>query len=154
FQRIERQADEDLAQAYEQRIAELQKEVNHLKHQLHTADVHNEPPPAPLDLAAVKALLADLRGVLNQEIPAAAESNRALTGPITVRQELVPGKSRGARWVATLSPNLIGWLRRTTRDRDCPESITLAYLSARNWITPEPVQVPLEHTPKYERLSS
>ena len=52
-------------QAYERRIAELQKEVNQQKVQLGTADAENMPPPAPLDLATIKALLADLRGLLN-----------------------------------------------------------------------------------------
>jgi hypothetical protein len=153
FQRIEHQADKALAQAYEKRIADLQKGVNHLRDQLRAADAQNTPAPKPLDLAAVKALLPDLRAVLNQEIPAAAEAIRALTGQITVRQELIPGKTRGARWIATFSPDLLGWLRRAASDRDYPDSITLKYLCERNWITPEMVEVQLEHTPKYERLA-
>ncbi len=140
-------------QAYERRIAELQKEVNYQKVQLRTADAENVPPPAPLDLATMKALLADLRGLLNQEIPAAAEAIRALTGPITIRQEAIPGKKRGARWIATFSPDFLGWLRRGAQGKDCPDSITLEYLGTRIWITPEGVETPIAHTPKYEVIS-
>ncbi len=153
FQRIEGQEDEALVQAYERRITELQKEVNHQKVQLRTADAENMPPPAPLDLTTMKTLLADLRGLLNQEIPAAAEAIRALTGPITIRQEAIPGKKRGARWIATFSPDFLGWLRRGGQAKDCPDSITLEYLAARIWINAETVEIPIDHTPRYEAIA-
>ncbi len=154
FPRIEGCQDEALVQAYEKRISELQKEVNQVKEQLRAAEVHNEPPPVPLELAAVKALLPDLRGLLNQEIPAAAEAIRALTGPITIRQEEIPGKKRGAKWIATFSPDLPRFLRRAAKEKDCPESITLEYLNRGTWITPQEVSVTLEHKPKYERIAA
>jgi hypothetical protein len=153
FQRIEGQEDENLCQAYEKRIGDLQKEVNELKSQLHTADVQNVPPPPPLDVAAVKTLLADLRGLLNQEIPAAAEAIRALTGPITIRQEKIPGKKRGAKWIATFSPDLLGWLHHGAKAKDYPDSITLEYLRTRNWITPDKVEVAVDHVPTYEAIA-
>jgi hypothetical protein len=104
-------------------------------------------------VAAVKALLADLRGLLNQETHAAAEAIRALTGPITIRQEAVSGKKRGAKWIATFTPDLLGWLRREAKAKDYPDSVTLEYLGKRIWITPETVEVVLDHVPKYEALS-
>ena len=54
-----------------------------------------------------KVYLPDLRELLNQEVPMAAEAIRTLTGPIKIRQEKIPGK-RGARWIATFSPDLVG----------------------------------------------
>ena len=153
FQRIEGQDDECLCQAYERRIGELQKEVNELKKRLHAANTRNAPPPPPLDLAATKAQLANLRGLLNQEIPAAAEAIRALTGLITIRQEKIPGKKRGAKWIASFSPDLLGWLRCRPNTKDYPDSVTLEYLSTRNWITAESVQVSIDHVPKYEQIA-
>jgi DNA invertase Pin-like site-specific DNA recombinase len=153
FERIEGQENEGLCRAYDRRIAELQKEVTELKGQLHTADEQNVLPPPPLDVAAVKALLADLRGLLGQEIPAAAEAIRALTGPIKIRQERVPGKKQGARWIATFTPDLLGWLRQNAMGKDCPDSVSLEYLCARIWITPETVEVAIDQTPKYETIS-
>jgi hypothetical protein len=106
-----------------------------------------------LSLEAAKALLGDLHCLLNQEIPAAAEAIRALTGPITIRQEKIPGKKRGAKWIAKFTPDLLAWLRQTGRARNCPDSITLEYLSTRNWITPEPVEIPIDRVPKYEQIA-
>jgi predicted transcriptional regulator len=154
LQRIAGQADENLCQAYDKRICSMQKEVNELKAQLHAAESQNAPPPPPLDVAAVKALLSDLRGVFSEEIPAAAEAIRALTGPITIRQEKIPGKKRGAKWIATFTPDLLGWLRRQAKAKDYPDSITLEYLSSRIWIRPETVEVWIDHTPKYEKISA
>jgi predicted DNA-binding protein (UPF0251 family) len=153
FQRIEGQEDESLCQAYEKRISALQKEVNELKIQLQATNVQNVPPPPPLDVASVKALLVDLRELLNQKVSAAAEAIRALTGPITIRQEKHPGQQRGARWIATFSPDLLGWLRGGARAKDYPESITLEYLGTRIWITPETAEVRIDHTPKYEAIA-
>jgi DNA invertase Pin-like site-specific DNA recombinase len=153
FQRIEGQEDEGLCRAYDKRIAELQKEVTELRGQLDAADTQNVPPPPPLDVVTVKALLADLRGLLGQEVPAAAEAIRALTGPIKIRQERVPGKKQGAKWIATFTPDLLGWLRQNAKGKDCPDSVTLEYLSARIWITPQTVEVAIDQTPKYEAIS-
>lgn len=73
----------------------------------------------------MKGLIGDLRGLLNQEIPAAAEAIRALTGPITIRQEKIAGRKVGARWIATFSPTLVSWLRQRAKAKQCPDSVTL-----------------------------
>jgi DNA invertase Pin-like site-specific DNA recombinase len=119
------QGNETLIRVYEQQITELGKEVDQIRVELREAESSNEVPPSPLDSNAVMSLLQDLRGLLNQEIPAAAEAIRALTGPITIRQEKTPGKEKGARWIATFSPDLIGWIRKMKPAKDYPESITL-----------------------------
>ena len=153
FQRIEGCEGEALNQAYEKRIAELQKEVNELRLQLRGAEVQNTPQPCPLDLETVKGLLGDLRGLLSQEAPAAAEAIRALTGPIRIRQENVPGRKRGARWIAMFSPDLVRFLAQYTGRRDYPDSVPLEYLSTRIWTKPETVEVPVDHVPKYEQIA-
>ena len=74
FQRIEGCSDEALVQAYEKRISKQQKEVQTLKLELRRLDSQNKRPPKPLTVESVKELIEDLRGLLNQEIPAAAEA--------------------------------------------------------------------------------
>jgi len=70
FLRIESEGDEALCQAYDKRIKEHQREINHLRAELRQAETQNVEPPAPLDREAVKSLLPNLRELLNQEIPA------------------------------------------------------------------------------------
>jgi len=153
FQRIEGCKDEALIEAYEKRISKQQKEVQALKLELRGLDSQNTRPPKPLTADAVKGLIVDLRGLLNQEIPAAAEAIRALTGPITIRQEKITGRKVGARWIATFSPTLVSWLRQRAKAKQCPDSVTLEFLSTRIWINPATVEIPIDHVPKYERIA-
>jgi DNA invertase Pin-like site-specific DNA recombinase len=153
FHRIDGCKDEALIEAYEKRISKQQKEVQTLKLELRRLDSENTRPPKPLTADAVKGLIGDLRGLLNQEIPAAAESIRALTGPITIRQEKIARRKVGARWIATFSPTLVSWLRQRAKAKQCPDSVTLEYLSARIWITPETLEIPIDQVPKYERIA-
>jgi predicted DNA-binding protein (UPF0251 family) len=106
-----------------------------------------------LDRRQIGKRLIGARALLNREIPAAAEAIRALTGPIKIRQESVPGRKNGARWIATFAPDLVGFLARCSGKPDYPDSATLEYLSSRNWITPEMVKIPVDHIPKYERIA-
>jgi DNA invertase Pin-like site-specific DNA recombinase len=154
FVRVEGSDNDALVEAYEKRIAELQKEVNDFKCRLREAEANNTPPPASLDLAAVKSWLSDLRGLLNQEIPAAAEVLRNLTGKITVTQKKETGKTRGATWVASFSPDFLGFLKRFAGDKAYPETVTLEYLSTRIWITREKVETRVDHVPKYARIAA
>lgn len=154
FLRIEKEDDPDLTEPYNKRIKEHQQEINRLRRLLHDADAENDAePPQPLDKARVKDYVSDLRELLNQEIPAAAEAIRAVTGPIKIRQEKIPGRNCGARWIATFSPNLLSLLRRVGT-KDYPDSITLEYLCARNWIIPQSVEIAIESIPRYERLAA
>jgi DNA invertase Pin-like site-specific DNA recombinase len=150
FERIKPQEDEALIQAYERQISEQQTVLNQLKAQLRAVEVRESPLPPPLNLESVTSLLTDLRGILHQEVPIAAEMIRALTGPITIRQEPDPTQKSGARWMATFSPDLLGWLRRRAKEVNCPDSITLDHQCARNWIKPERIEVPIYSLPKYE----
>ena len=77
FERIEGSADEALVQAYEKRISALQKEVNELRSRLREAEAAaTSRRRRRWTWLAVKALLSDLRGLLAQETPAAAEAIR------------------------------------------------------------------------------
>jgi hypothetical protein len=153
FQRIEGCKDEALIEAYEKRISKQQKEVQALKLELRRAEGQNVRPPKPLSVNAVKKLIAGMRGLLNQEIPAAAEAIRALTGPITIRQETIPGRKVGAKWIATFTPTLLNWLRQSAKGKDYPDSVTLEFLSRRIWIMPETIEISIDHVPKYERIA-
>jgi DNA invertase Pin-like site-specific DNA recombinase len=153
FMRIEREDDQDLCDAYDKRIKDHQCQMQQLRAELRQAEARNEPPPPPLDKARIRAYLADIRGLLNQEIPAAAETIRRLTGPIKIHQDRALGQKRGAKWIATFCPDLLRLLASVARTNGYPDSITLEYLSAANWIIPETAEILIEHTPKYERIA-
>lgn len=153
FQRIEGQKDEQLCQAYDKHIAEHQRAINQMRAELHKLDAQNIEAPPFLDAVRLKSYLDDIRGLMNQEISASAEVIRALTGPIKVRQELIPGRKTGARWFATFSPNLLAVLQQVAKNKNYPDSITLEFLCSRNWIIPTTVDIPLEKVPKYELLA-
>lgn len=145
--------DEDpLREGYERNILKLQKELDELRDQLHVMEQDNSTPPPPLDTGKVECYIADMRGLLNLEIPEAAEAIRQLTGPIEIRQKKIEGK-RGARWIATLTPNLSGLMRFVSQQKGYPDSITLEYLCHANWITPTEIHIPIEKIPAYEELA-
>ena len=147
-QKVEKEPDETLCDAYHVRVKELQGEVNELKTTIRHAEMHNQEPPAPLDAERAQVFLADLRKLLNQEIPMAAEAIRALTGPIQIRQEKIPGRP-GARWIATFAPDLNALLRKLAKDHKYPEAQTLATVPGDT----QPVEVVIDKVPKYERLA-
>ncbi len=146
--KVEKEPDETLGEAYHVRIKELQKETNELKVAVREAEAHNQEPPPPLDIERAKVYLTDLRGLLKQEIPMAAEAIRALTGPIKIRQEKIPGK-RGARWIATFSPDLIALLKKTAKDTGYPDAAALSAIPS----AVQPVEVIIDNVPKYEQLA-
>ena len=104
----------------------------------------------PLEPSKAKVYLADLRDLLNREIPLAAEAIRTLTGPIEIRQEPIAGRSNGARWVATFSPDLLRLLRRVAKEKEIPELLALEYSELHQAPT---VEVVLEKVPRYEQLA-
>lgn len=139
FGRIKKAKDENLFAAYEKEIASTQKEITKIESQLREMSHENAPSPVPLDRGQVEKYLADANALLRQDAPAAAEIIRKLTGRITIRQEKIEGKKRGARWIATFSPQLLTLLATMGRAKGYPETRTLEYLSSRNWIKPNPI---------------
>ena len=103
-----KESEEGLREGYERRIIQQQKEVDELRKQLREAEQTNTPVPPKMSKKTVRSYVPELRAILNQEIPAAAEAIRRLTGPISIRQEAIPEKTRGARWIATFSPRFTG----------------------------------------------
>ncbi len=154
-QRVETltESEEGLREGYERRIIQQQKEVDELRKQLREAEQTNAPVPPKLSKKTLRIYLPALRAILNQEIPVAAEAIRRLTGPISIRQEAIPGKKRGARWIATFSPDLLALLRHVTHEKDCPDSVTLEFLSHGIWTIPVEMSAVIEEVPKYERLA-
>lgn len=147
------ESKQELREGYERRIVQLQKEIKILRKELQNSEKSNTPVPRRLSKKCVKTYLADLRDVLNQEIPQAADAIRKLTGPISITQETIPGKKFGARWIATFSPNLLALLRQIAGEKDYPDSITLEYLRNGNWTIPIEVSAVIEEVPKYENLA-
>ncbi len=146
--RVERTTNEAVCDAYDKRIAELNADVITLQKKIHDAGPRHGQPAKPITLDAVKQYVAGFRETLSQEIPAAAEAIRQLTGPIKIRQEPIPGRKTGARWIATFSPNLFRVLCHLGRDRSD------ASFQATDF-TPEvqSIEIPLEKIPKYEKLA-
>ena len=104
--RVEETDDEAMANQYERRACELQKELNAFMVTINEAKARNRKALKPLPLERAQGYLADLRQTLNQDVKMAAAAIRELTGPIKIRQEAVPGQQRRTRWIATFSPDL------------------------------------------------
>lgn len=145
--KVEKEPDEALCDGYHARIKELQKEVNELKTAIREGEAHNQAPPAPLDVERAAVYLADLRGLLNQGIPMAAEAIRTLSGPIKIRQEKIAGK-RGARWIATFSPDLTVLLKKLAKDKGYSDAQTLMAIPSDK----QSVEVVIDKVSKYKRL--
>ena len=78
----------------------------------------------------------------------AAEALRTLCGQIKIRQEKIPGK-RGARWIATFSPDVVALLRKVSQDKGYPDAASLATAPTET----QPVEVVIEKIPTYETLA-
>ena len=150
---MEDEEDDDLCSSYHQRIKQHQQTLNTLKGEIRQIENQNSTPPPPLDVDQTRAYLEKVRDLLSTDVPAAAEAIRALTGPISICQEPIPGKKRGGVWIATFSPDFVSLLSHVTKNRDYPDSLTLEYLRSRNWIIPEAVVVRVDKIPKYEQLA-
>jgi len=143
---------EEARDGYERQIVQLQREMNGLRTELRDKQSQNATPPPLLSSEAAKQYLEDIREVLNQEIPQAAEAIRQLTGLIEIRQQKVEGK-RGARWIASFTPNLPALLRHVSHQKDYPDSVTLELLCSANWTTPEERALAIDTKPKFEALA-
>lgn len=145
--RVKRTTKEALIEVYESEIADLHAQLRVVNSELAIANRENAPVPPPLDLGRVETYLNDLRAVLNQEIPAAAEAIRALTGPIEITQEPYENKKRGARWIARFTPNVMRLLGQEAVRLDYPDSRTMEFLTSGKWIALEEMVVVLDLVP-------
>lgn len=149
IRRVENEDDEDLCSVYDQRIKELQRQLQPLHAKVREAERQNRRKDVvPLGREECKNYLTRLQDVLNEEVPMAAESIRTLTGPITIQQEPIPGKKR-PRWVARFSPDLMRLLSKISNQ----EVFDSILLDKGEQALNHEVTVLLETIPKYEQLA-
>lgn len=134
-------------------IGERQQQLDAVNVELAAIARREIKPPAKLNRDRVVKYLSEIREVLNQATPAAADTIRAITGPIIIHQEKVPGRKTGAKWIATFSPRFLQFLAKFAKDRNYPDSHTLEYLSTRIWITNETVTVGIQEVRKADEIA-
>lgn len=143
--KIEDTDDKELSAGYHGRVQELQRELNEVRRSLAAANATTQKSVQPISLEWVREQLGRLRGLLQQDIPIAAQLLRKLTGPIKIRQEPIAGRERGARWIATFTPNILESLLAVGGDG---KPLLKAGASSA---PPAPVEVVIEKVPQYER---
>jgi hypothetical protein len=151
---LEEEERDTVRKAIRGRINELQASLDRINAELASIARREAQPPPPLDRERIRGYLADIRSLLNGSTAAAADAIREITGPIRVRQEPIPGRVRGARWVAKFSPQFLQFLAKYATERDYPDSCTLEYLSTRIWTIPESQTVQIYNVPIYEELAA
>jgi DNA invertase Pin-like site-specific DNA recombinase len=153
---IEGAEDKESIKSYDDRVRALQKELNVVQASITKARADDAEPPPPLDVARLKSYLPRLKEMLNKAVPEAAEAIRAITGPISVTQELI-GAGDGAlaskraryRWIAKFTPNLGRFLWHAAQRENCPDSVTLEILCSRIWTTLPSTQIEIGEIPKF-----
>jgi len=144
---------ESAVEYYDAKIKELSREHANAVQAFRAVEKQNAPPPPPLDLKRIKAYLGDPRSLLNQSTAAVSHVLASLTGPIKITQRAIPGKKRGAAWVATFSPKFVNFLRNVSSRADSPDCITLEFLKERIWRNTPAVEVVIEECHSYEQHS-
>lgn len=147
FTRSSQITDPDLKDAYDEQIARVNREMKGLRNEIKGKELGNIPTPPPINLDCISRYLTDLRAILNQEIPAAAEALHELTGSIRITQVKKPGKKSGGAWIATFTPRLVKLLRNFAKDADYPESRTMEFLNLGKWIPQNEHTVLLDQVP-------
>ncbi|MFZ1007372.1 MAG: recombinase family protein, partial [Candidatus Sulfotelmatobacter sp.] len=150
---MEDEGDAALRRAIRNRAKELRGLLDEKTKKLREVVPMNGRPIKPIDEAMLLGYLDDIRALLNQEVPAAADALRNLTGPISITQQPHPAGGRRAIWMATFTPKLAEMLTRIAKDKDCPDSMCLELLCQRIWTISEPVELLIDHVPQYERVA-
>ena len=150
---VETEEDEQLCQGYQRRIGQLEQQRVELEEELARLREQSELPP-PLELPRLRELLKRLRELLQQDVPRAALALRQLLGRVEVRHEKYADKP-GARWILHLKPQAWQGLLEVARQQgpNCPESVTLEFLSSRIWTNPQEVTLVVEKVPKYQQIA-
>jgi DNA invertase Pin-like site-specific DNA recombinase len=150
---LDEEGDADLGAVVEQvrrherRLAELNRRLAEMK-------AKNAPAPPPITSADLEAMLSDLRGLLEQDVAAAAPLLLDLTGPIVIDQVVEPGRKRPT-WIAKFTVDAVPILTRIgTASRDCPTRGTWEYLSTRGWTMPERIEARVEATSVRQRKAA
>ncbi|MDB5334819.1 MAG: hypothetical protein JWN70_438 [Planctomycetaceae bacterium] len=143
---IEDSEEQSLTSGYSRRIAELERELHGVKLAIRNANVGNMRRPRPLAMEQAKAYLENLRQLLNRDTAEAAAAIRLITGPITIREEKISGKTRGARWIASFQPQWNQILNQIANDGS---GSTFASVD----VAIPKVEVPIEKIPQYVLLA-
>lgn len=146
--RVENEEDEELCDGYHQRVKELQTTINRLRAEIREVEAQQRKRPKPLPLDRAVTLLTDVGKLFNEEIPVAAQAIRTLTGPIKIRQEPIPGRKNGARWIATFSPDLLRVLKYAAQ-----ESRDSSVLAGDRPGEATTIELVIEKTPRYEKMA-
>lgn len=118
----EQDAAGDLS-AVARRLRQNEHRLTALRAEVAAADGRAAAPPPALTPAAVAGLLADLPGLLADDVAAAADALAGLTGPVVVTQEGGAG-GRAPAWVARFTLQGAPVLARLARRRECPTADT------------------------------
>lgn len=143
---VEESEEQSLTTGYSKRIAELERELQGVKLSIRNANVGNLRRPRPLSLETAKAYLKNLRSLLTRDTAEAAAAIRLITGPISIREEKIAGRSRGARWIASFQPQWNEILSHITNNGPGSAIKDEALANAR-------VEVPIEKIPQYVALA-
>lgn len=139
----------DLGPVFE-RVSVMTRELTRLRAELAAAKAGTGEKPPPLTAEAVAPLLADLRGLLRDDVGAAAPVLAALTGPVVVTQEPV-ADGGDPEWVARFAVDAVPVLRSLAAKRGCPTAGAWEYLSTAGWTTGREVVARLRGTRQQER---
>lgn len=142
---IEESDDQTLTSGYSKRVAELERELRDVKVAIRNANVENSRRPQPLEMEQARAYLANLRSLFNRDTAEAAAAIRLVTGPISIREEKIPDRSR-VRWIATFQPQWNKIVNRIANDgSEAPV--------AESGLDIEKVEVLIEKIPQYVQLA-
>ena len=102
-------------------LARLRKEVEIQKERLRELRSANAVPPPPVTRQEVAALIGeDLRGLLAEEVTAAAPVLAALVGPIEVTESPDKRSKHGTAWIGKFTVNAVPVLLELAARRRCP----------------------------------
>lgn len=143
---IEESEEQSLTSGYSKRITELERELHDVRLAIRNANVARVRRPRPLPMEHAKEYLENLRSLLSRDTAEAAAAIRLITGPISIREEKVPGQSRGARWIATFSPQWNEILNRISIG-DSSSAVPCHQVATAK------VEIPIERIPQYVLLA-
>jgi site-specific DNA recombinase len=150
---VEDEPDDKTRHAYHKRVKELRTQADQKSKELRRLTPTNGRTIKPLDEATVLLYLKDMRELLNQDIPVAAEALRTLTGPIKITQQETPERKHSAAWVASFTPRLFDFLQQVVKEKNASNTMSFEPIKGRLAATSEIVHIPIRQKYKYEELA-
>lgn len=144
--------DEGDLEAIVDQVRRLERELKERQQRLKEIEKRNAAPPSPMNMEEIAAMVQDLRGLLAQDVAAAAPVLKELMGTITVTQAPEPG-TKGTPWIAKFSVNAVPAIARVASQKGCPTTGTWEYLNSRGWTMLHRVEIVIESVLRYQRLA-